>query len=185
MTAAARQLVLCIEDELYEVSHFVPNHPGEGIRNLYLTAYRNKNATREFDQFHNDNEPHQMLASARALSADPDTGIRHIARNPFDAAARRVPAYVRFAASDDAAAELLQPPNDAAALPFVAYRFAADGSALSLAVRGADATATRHLRLTRDADSAQWTCAELPLVEPMESLSKFIDAVVAALALTP
>jgi hypothetical protein len=174
-TSTTRQLVICIEDELYEVSHFVPKHPGEGIRNLYLTAYRGKNATREFDQFHNDNEPHQMLASARTLSHDPATGIRHIARNPFDAALRRVPAYVRYAVSDDAAADLLAPPNDAAALPFVAYRFAADGSALSIAVR---ADPVRFLRLARDADSALWSCAELPLAEPMESLAKFIDALV-------
>jgi hypothetical protein len=179
----SRQLVLCIEDEMYEVSQFVPNHPGEGIRNLYLTAYRHKNATREFDQFHNDNEPHQMLVSARALSADPKTGIRHIARNPFDASARRLPAYLRYARSQADADALFQDGNDAATLPFIAYNFLADGSALSLAIRAESPDQqNRHLRLIRDADSQLWSCQQLPQAESLTSLSKFIDSIV---ALTP
>lgn len=176
----SRQLVLCIEDEMYEVSQFVPNHPGEGIRNLYLTAYRHKNATREFDQFHNDNEPHQMLVSARALSADPKTGIRHIARNPFDPSARRLPAYLRYARSEADADALFQDGNDAATLPFIAYNFLADGSALSVAIRAVSPEQqNRHLRLIRDADSLLWSCQQLPQAESLTSLSKFIDSIVA------
>jgi hypothetical protein len=165
---------MCIEGELYDVAQFVSKHPGEGIRNVYLSSYRHKDTTREFDQFHNDNEPHETLAKARSLGVDPVSGIRHLGRNPFSDK-RRLPRFFRGAASASDAEAQLSASDDAG--PCVAYAAAADGHAVSLAVKREP---LRHLRLVRDADSLLWRCDALGDDAPagdFDSLEKFIDAI--------
>lgn len=171
--------MICIERELYDVAQFVAKHPGEGIRNVYLSAYRHKDTTREFDQFHNDNEPHEMLVRARSLGFDPTTGIRYLGRNPF-ADTRRVPRFFRHASSAADAEALLS--GDAAAT-YLAYAASADGHAVSVVFKREP---MRHVRLLRDADSLLWRCEaadELAAAVDgeFEALEKFIDALALAL----
>lgn len=174
-SSSDKPLVICIERELYDVAQFVAKHPGEGIRNVYLSSYRHKDTTREFDQFHNDNEPHEMLQRARSLGFDPTTGIRYLGRNPF-ADSRRVPRFFRHAA-DAADAEALLLSGDAAAT-CLAYAASADGHAVTVAFKREPAV--RHVRLLRDPDSLLWRCEAEELAVAVEgefeALEKFIDA---------
>ena len=45
-----KQTLMIIDSHVYEVSAFEEQHPGEGIRNIYLAHYRFKDTSREFDQ---------------------------------------------------------------------------------------------------------------------------------------
>jgi hypothetical protein len=58
-------ILLSIKGHIYEVSHFVKNHPGEGINNMYLNEYNRINASLLFNQFHSSNESEEHLINAR------------------------------------------------------------------------------------------------------------------------
>jgi len=45
---APKEIILTIEGHRYRVNEFVDKHPGEGIRDVYLHNYRNKDVTEEF-----------------------------------------------------------------------------------------------------------------------------------------
>lgn len=46
------QVLLIISNDVYEVRKFIPNHPGEGISNIYLKEWSNSNVTEQFEKFH-------------------------------------------------------------------------------------------------------------------------------------
>ena len=58
-------LFIIINNNIYEVSNFIKNHPGEGILNEYIANYHNKDVTDEFDRFHFTNESDEILLQSR------------------------------------------------------------------------------------------------------------------------
>jgi len=72
------ELLITIGEDLFEVSRFVPNHPGEGIHDVYLQHYARKSVTEEFEHYHYDNEPDEWISKAKELGFDPETGIHFI-----------------------------------------------------------------------------------------------------------
>jgi cytochrome b involved in lipid metabolism len=58
-----RKIHLTIEGHIYDVTNFT--HPGEGIRNIYLRDFKNKDCSEEFDHYHMTNEPWEILEEVR------------------------------------------------------------------------------------------------------------------------
>lgn len=86
-------LLISIHKEIYEVSQFISKHPGEGISNTYLTSYRNKETTREFEKYHYTNDSYDMLKKAKENGFDKDSKIYYVCPNLFNL---RIPKYFYF-----------------------------------------------------------------------------------------
>ena len=56
-------IILIIDGHKYEVSKF--NHPGEGVRDVYLRDYHQKDVTKKIDHYHMTSEPEEILELAR------------------------------------------------------------------------------------------------------------------------
>ncbi len=65
---------MIVEGHLYDFIKFIPNHPGEGIHDVYMTHYGRKDVTEEFEHYHFDNEPQDWLEAAKEKGYDPETG---------------------------------------------------------------------------------------------------------------
>ena len=73
-----RDLLLIIENQIYEVSAFVRNHPGEGIHNIYLRDFSSKDVSQEYQRYHLDELPDEWLLQARTQKFVPNTGIAYL-----------------------------------------------------------------------------------------------------------
>jgi len=73
-----RELLIIIGEDIFEVSKFVNNHPGEGIHDVYLTNYNRKNVSSEYEHYHFDNEPDEWLDKAKSKIFDDETGIYYV-----------------------------------------------------------------------------------------------------------
>lgn len=69
-------MLLIIEGHKYDLFKF--SHPGEGIRDVYLHHYKNKDVSEEFDHYHFTNEPWEILEKARELGEY--KGIRYLGK---------------------------------------------------------------------------------------------------------
>lgn len=58
-------ILLSIKGHIYEVSHFIKYHPGEGINNTYLNEHNRQNVSLLFHKFHNSNESEEHLINSR------------------------------------------------------------------------------------------------------------------------
>jgi cytochrome b involved in lipid metabolism len=73
-----RDLLLKIHKEVFEVSAFVRNHPGEGIHDVYLNNFTHKDVTDEFERYHFTDQPEEWMLSAREKGFDPENGIAYV-----------------------------------------------------------------------------------------------------------
>lgn len=48
-------VILIIKGVKYNVTKYIFKHPGEGISNVYLEDYHNRDVTNEFKYYHADN----------------------------------------------------------------------------------------------------------------------------------
>lgn len=62
--------LLAIKGHIYEVSHFVNSHPGEGIANVYLQEHNRREVTEYFEKYHQSNDSEQELIDAREGTND-------------------------------------------------------------------------------------------------------------------
>ncbi|MHB1949304.1 MAG: cytochrome b5 domain-containing protein [Gammaproteobacteria bacterium] len=58
--------VITVEGERYEVTLYMEHHPGEGIKDIFLKNYKNKDVTEQFNLFHMTHRPWHLLEKARA-----------------------------------------------------------------------------------------------------------------------
>lgn len=68
------QTILIIDKHKYDVTKF--DHPGDGIKNIYLRDFHNKDVTEEFDYHHYTDYPYELLEKARELGEH--LGIKYI-----------------------------------------------------------------------------------------------------------
>jgi cytochrome b involved in lipid metabolism len=59
---ANKSLVVVIDGHRYDVANF--DHPGDGIKDLYLRNFGGRDVSAEFDQEHFTDEPYEMLQEA-------------------------------------------------------------------------------------------------------------------------
>ena len=91
-------ILISVNDIIYEVSRYIPNHPGEGIRNIYLRKFHRKDCTSLFEKFHNTNEADELLIKSNnnnfKITAD---GISMVCPFFFK---RKIPKYFYFIEED-------------------------------------------------------------------------------------
>lgn len=93
-----KDILLLIGEDIYEVSKFIPNHPGEGIHDIYIRNFNRKNVTEEFEHYHFDSEPEDWLEKAKKNKFDPETGIYYVGPSFFK---KRIPAYFHYLVDDE------------------------------------------------------------------------------------
>jgi len=59
----SKKIIVQFEGEYYDVTNF--EHPGDGIKDLYLYNFNGKKIDEELDLEHNTNEPYEMLLEAK------------------------------------------------------------------------------------------------------------------------
>lgn len=63
MSNCRKPVILTIDGHKYDVTNF--EHPGEGIKDIYLADFNGKNCTAEFEAQHFTDDPFEMLLEAR------------------------------------------------------------------------------------------------------------------------
>ena len=59
-----KQILIGINNKIYDVTKYIPNHPGEGIVGSYLKNFDRRDCTKEFNRLHLTNEPEELLELA-------------------------------------------------------------------------------------------------------------------------
>ncbi|PRP87758.1 tripeptidyl-peptidase 1-like [Planoprotostelium fungivorum] len=93
-----KQTFITIDEYIYDVTKFIASHPGEGIHDMYLRNWHLKNASAEFEQYHNTEEAFNWIETAQKNKYDPETGIFCIGPSYF---AKRIPSYFRFYSTEE------------------------------------------------------------------------------------
>jgi hypothetical protein len=86
-------LFIGVYNHIYEVSKFIANHPGEGIKDEYLMNYNYQETTDAFDKHHFTNEADEMLINAKENGFDEETGIFYVCPYYFQ---NKIPNYFHF-----------------------------------------------------------------------------------------
>jgi len=94
------ELLLIIRDEIYEVTKFIPHHPGEGIHDVYIKHYNRKEVTQEFEHYHFDDQPEEWLAAAKEKKFDSETGIAYVCQSCFKAKTTKIPVWFHYFRND-------------------------------------------------------------------------------------
>ena len=74
-------IYIIYETDIYEVSNYINQHPGEGINNSYIARFHRKNCTDLFNRYHMTDEPFHILAQAKEHGEYKT--IKYICKNPF------------------------------------------------------------------------------------------------------
>jgi hypothetical protein len=78
-----RKKIICYNDEWYDVSGF--DHPGDGIKDLYLSNYFGKKVDNELHEYHDTNDPYEMLEDAKKNPFQDCDGIIYLGKEkPLD-----------------------------------------------------------------------------------------------------
>eukprot|EP01116_Phalansterium_solitarium_P022239 TRINITY_DN7273_c0_g1_i2.p1 TRINITY_DN7273_c0_g1~~TRINITY_DN7273_c0_g1_i2.p1 ORF type:complete len:179 (-),score=37.15 TRINITY_DN7273_c0_g1_i2:204-740(-) len=146
-----KELLVAIDGDVFELSKFVSNHPGEGIQDIYLRNYNRKEVSSEYVHYHFDDEPDKWLDAAREKKFDPETGIYYV--GPIAGFFKRnIPPYFHFLPDDVYAIEYMK---DAPAKSFI-VRPSQSAPTTSLSATSKDETGAVHsVRLNRD--GSQWS----------------------------
>ena len=91
-------ILIGIYGNIYEVSKFISKHPGEGIHDTYLKYFNRKDATSEFERYHNTNESDEMLIEAKKNGEGEETGIKYVCPYFFK---KKIPKYFHFLEDND------------------------------------------------------------------------------------
>jgi hypothetical protein len=123
------------------------------------SQYKFKNATSEFEQFHNDNEPHQMLEKARELGRS-DVGILYCGRNRFSSA-MKLPRYFHFfegklgvSEQQNAASELFEKSKDIRSVAYCSREQSLSATSVSFQLSLKHTTNTTTTTTTTNSDTS-------------------------------
>lgn len=103
-----RSVLIGIYNEIYDITKYIPNHPGEGIKFVNLREYNRKEATEDFDKQHLTNEPDEMLISAKENGYDEESGIYYVCPFFNFAKKNKIPKYFYFLPNDPYAIKFME-----------------------------------------------------------------------------
>lgn len=104
-----KNVLLGIYDNIYDVTAYIPKHPGEGIKFVNLREYNGKEVTSDFDKQHLTNEADEILISAKKNGFDEESGIYYVCPFfNFYIKKNKIPSYFYFSHSDPYAKEYLK-----------------------------------------------------------------------------
>ena len=106
------RIYIIYEDDIYEISRYIPKHPGEGISNVYLARYNRKNITNDFNKYHMTDEAFELFEKVKIEKSY--NGINYICKNYFQG---RIPQYFYYN-KDDINGEKYLENNNIALIPF-------------------------------------------------------------------
>lgn len=92
-----KQILIGLYDNIYDITKYIPKHPGEGIKFVNLREYAGKDASSDFDKQHLTNEPDEILISAQENGYDEESGIYYVFPFFFK---KKIPKYFKFLAED-------------------------------------------------------------------------------------
>ena len=67
---------IIINNNIFDITDFIKNHPGEGIRNVYLIEYNKKKVDEEFERFHTTDDAYEMIE--KAIELKEYNGIKYL-----------------------------------------------------------------------------------------------------------
>jgi hypothetical protein len=85
-----KQILISINNKIFDITLYISKHPGEGIRSIYLKQYNRRESTEEYDRFHMTDEPDEILNYAIKNDIENKKGIDYICPFFFK---RRIPKY--------------------------------------------------------------------------------------------
>ena len=166
-------LLISIYNNIYEISGYVKTHPGEGIKDVYLRHYKNKEATDEFERYHMTNESDEMLLNARKEGFDEETNIYFVC--PFFFKNKKIPKYFKFFPEDKYAINYINKKDNNT---FVLRRSNSDiNSAVSLTFKN-DEGEINHLKIRKLDDNTWFTFWEDDEGETIEINEKYIEDII-------
>ena len=95
-----KKVLIGIYNEIYDITKYIPKHPGEGIRFVNLYDYKRQEVTEEFERHHFTNEPDEMLIKAKEDGYDEETGIYYVCPFFNFAKKNKIPLYFHFLPND-------------------------------------------------------------------------------------
>ena len=96
-------ILISIENHIYDVENYQSKHPGEGISNVYLRNFKNKNVDILFDKYHTSNDSYLMLELAREKGNH--NGIYYVCPDFFHG--KRIPKYFYFSKEEQSAIKFM------------------------------------------------------------------------------
>jgi len=99
-----KQILLGINDNIYDVTKYVNKHPGEGICSVYLRQFNRKDCTSMFEKYHLTNEPDELLSN----STSKESLIKYV--SPFFnfSKKKRIPLYYHYLPDDTDAIKFME-----------------------------------------------------------------------------
>ena len=107
-----KQTLIGIYNQIYEISKYIPKHPGEGIKFVNLRDYNRKESTYDFDKQHLTNEPDEILKKARDEGYDDETGIYYVCPFFNFSKKNKIPKYFHFLIDDPYALKFMENQED-------------------------------------------------------------------------
>lgn len=88
-------IYIIYDNDIYEVSKYIKDHPGEGINNVFIKRYNGKNCTSDFDRFHMTDEPFEIIENSKKNKCCKN--VKYICKNIFKS---RIPKIFYFNEDD-------------------------------------------------------------------------------------
>jgi len=57
----SKKITIIYNNNIFDITNFIKNHPGEGINNIYLKDFNNKDVTKLFEHYHYTNDAFEIL----------------------------------------------------------------------------------------------------------------------------
>lgn len=131
-------ILLGIKGHIYDVSQFRLDHPGEGIRNIFLDEHNRREVSAQFEHFHMTNIAEEYLIEAKDGK---HPTIKYIAPYYFQ---KRIPRYYHYVEGDIQKIKLENIPNKS----YLLFQSNEDEKTINLFVKDAmGMISVHHLRL--------------------------------------
>lgn len=163
-------LLMGIYNQIYEVRGFISKHPGEGIGDTYLTSYKNRECTEEFEKYHFTNEADEMLINARNNGYDEETKIYYVCPWFFK---KKIPKYFHFLPNDKYGKKYMENKENNT---FILRSSNSDiKNSLSLTYKNEDGIFQLKIRKT---DNIWYTAFEDDEGEPVDISDKYVENII-------
>ena len=149
---------------------------GEGIHDVYLNQYVNKEVTSEFEHYHFDDQPEEWLESAKEKKFDNETGLRFVGPTYFKPKSQKIPAYFHSFMDDPKGEEYMKKKANKDELSFIVVPDSDDPYKGVWITMNDQQNQISSVYVSRDSNN-QYSYKENSFVGPLEELvNKFYES---------